>query len=45
MIEDSENKSRAKLKSMPNGTWATRQYVTTLDRKRENQWRGNSSAP
>ena len=33
MIEDSENKSRAKLKSMPNGTWVTRQYVTTLDRK------------
>ena len=33
MIEDSENKSRAKLKSMPDGTWVTRQYVTTLDRK------------
>jgi N-methylhydantoinase B len=33
MIEDSEAKSRAKLRSMPNGTWVTRQYVTTLDRK------------
>src|SRR5919106_6244494 len=33
MIEDSESKSRAKLKSMPDGTWVTRQYVTTLDRK------------
>jgi hypothetical protein len=33
MIEDSEAKSRAKLRSMPEGTWVTRQYVTTLDRK------------
>ena len=33
MIEDSEAKSRAKLRSMPDGTWVTRQYVTTLDRK------------
>ena len=33
MIEDSESKSRAKLRSMPDGTWVTRQYVTTLDRK------------
>jgi N-methylhydantoinase B len=33
MIEDSEAKSRAKLRSMPDGTWVTRQYVTTLDRR------------
>ena len=33
MIADSETKARAKLKSMPEGTWVTRQYVTTLDRK------------
>lgn len=33
MIEDAEAKSRAKLRSMPDGTWVTRQYVTTLDRK------------
>lgn len=33
MIEDSENKARAKLRSLPDGTWVTRQYVTTLDRK------------
>ncbi len=33
MIADSESKTRAKLKSMPDGTWVTRQYVTTLDRK------------
>ncbi len=33
MIEDSENKARAKLRSMPDGTWIARQYVTTLDRK------------
>jgi N-methylhydantoinase B len=33
MIEDSEAKSRAKLRSMPDGSWVTRQYVTTLDRK------------
>jgi N-methylhydantoinase B len=33
MIRDSEEKARAKLRSMPNGTWVTRQYVTTLDRK------------
>ena len=33
MIEDSESKARAKLRSMPNGTWVARQYVTTLDRK------------
>ena len=33
MIEDSESKARAKLRSMPDGTWTTRQYVTTLDRK------------
>ena len=33
MIADSESKARAKLRSLPNGTWVTRQYVTTLDRK------------
>ena len=33
MIADSESKARAKLRSMPDGTWMTRQYVTTLDRK------------
>jgi N-methylhydantoinase B len=33
MIEDSEEKARAKLRSMPDGTWTARQYVTTLDRK------------
>ena len=33
MIEDSEAKSRAKLRSMPDGIWVTRQYVTTLDRR------------
>lgn len=33
MIKDSEQKARAKLRSMPNGTWVARQYVTTLDRK------------
>jgi N-methylhydantoinase B len=33
MIADSESKARAKLFSMPNGTWVARQYVTTLDRK------------
>ncbi|HWP24649.1 MAG TPA: hydantoinase B/oxoprolinase family protein, partial [Candidatus Binatia bacterium] len=33
MIEDAEAKARAKLRSMPDGTWVTRQYVTTLDRK------------
>ena len=33
MISDSEAKARAKLRSMPDGTWLTRQYVTTLDRK------------
>ena len=33
MIEDSEAKSRAKLRSMPDGTWVTRQYVTTLGSK------------
>jgi N-methylhydantoinase B len=33
MIRDSESKARAKLRSMPDGTWVTRQYVTTLDRK------------
>jgi len=33
MIQDSENKARAKLRSMPDGTWIARQYVTTLDRK------------
>ena len=33
MIEDSENKARAKLRSLPDGTWMARQYVTTLDRK------------
>jgi N-methylhydantoinase B len=33
MIADSESKARAKLRSMPDGTWVTRQYVTTLDRK------------
>ena len=33
MIADSESKARAKLRSMPEGTWVTRQYVTTLDRK------------
>ncbi len=33
MIRDSESKARAKLRSLPNGIWVTRQYVTTLDRK------------
>ena len=33
MIQDSESKARAKLHSLPNGVWVTRQYVTTLDRK------------
>jgi N-methylhydantoinase B len=33
MIQESEQKARAKLKSMPDGTWVARQYVTTLDRK------------
>src|SRR5213594_165161 len=33
MIQGSEQKARAKLRSLPNGTWITRQYVTTLDRK------------
>jgi N-methylhydantoinase B len=33
MIEESEAKARAKLRSMPDGTWVTRQYVTTLDRR------------
>jgi N-methylhydantoinase B len=33
MIRDSERKARAKLRSMPDGVWITRQYVTTLDRK------------
>ncbi|HEX2386675.1 MAG TPA: hydantoinase B/oxoprolinase family protein, partial [Candidatus Binatia bacterium] len=33
MIRDSEQKARAKLRSMPDGVWVTRQYVTTLDRK------------
>lgn len=33
MIEDSESKARAKLRSLPDGTWMARQYVTTLDRK------------
>jgi N-methylhydantoinase B len=33
MIRDSESKARAKLRSMPDGAWITRQYVTTLDRK------------
>jgi N-methylhydantoinase B len=33
MILDSEQKARAKLRSMPDGAWVTRQYVTTLDRK------------
>jgi N-methylhydantoinase B len=33
MIQDSESKARARLRSLPNGVWITRQYVTTLDRK------------
>ncbi len=33
MIEDSEAKARAKLRSLPDGTWVSREYVTTLDRK------------
>jgi N-methylhydantoinase B len=33
MIADSESKARAKLRSLPDGTWIARQYVTTLDRK------------
>ncbi len=33
MIQDSESKARAKLRSLPDGTWVARQYVTTLDRK------------
>jgi len=34
IIEDSENKARAKLRSLPDGMWMARQYVTTLDRKK-----------
>jgi N-methylhydantoinase B len=33
MILDSETKARAKLRSLPDGTWVAREYVTTLDRK------------
>jgi N-methylhydantoinase B len=33
MIEDSESKARAKLKAMPDGTWTSRVYLTTPDRK------------
>jgi N-methylhydantoinase B len=33
MIQDSESKARAKLRSLPDGAWVARQYVTTLDRK------------
>ncbi|MFQ5852284.1 MAG: hydantoinase B/oxoprolinase family protein [Candidatus Binatia bacterium] len=33
MIKDSESMARAKLVSLPDGTWMARQYVTTLDRK------------
>jgi N-methylhydantoinase B len=33
MIEDAESKARAKLRSMPEGTWRTRIYFTALDKK------------
>jgi N-methylhydantoinase B len=33
MIADSEEKARAKLRSMPDGAWASRTYITVPDRK------------
>jgi N-methylhydantoinase B len=33
MIADSEEKARAKLRSMPDGTWRSRIYFTALDQK------------
>lgn len=33
MIEDSESKARAKLRSMPDGAWVSRVYLTTPHRK------------
>ena len=33
VIEDSEQMARVKLRSLTDGTWTARQYVTTLDRK------------
>jgi N-methylhydantoinase B len=33
LIEDSEMKARAKLRSMPDGTWRSRIYFTALDKK------------
>ena len=33
MIEDSESKARAKLRSMPDGTWISRAYFTSLEKK------------
>jgi N-methylhydantoinase B len=33
VIQDSESMARAKLRSLPDGTWTARQYVTTLDPK------------
>ena len=33
VIEDSEAKARAKLKSLPDGIWASRSYLTTLDKR------------
>ncbi|MFQ5541390.1 MAG: hydantoinase B/oxoprolinase family protein [Candidatus Binatia bacterium] len=33
VIRDSEQMARVKLRSLPDGTWTARQYVTTLDQK------------
>ncbi len=33
VIRESELAARAKLRSLPDGTWMARQYVTTLDRR------------
>ncbi|MFQ5849379.1 MAG: hydantoinase B/oxoprolinase family protein [Candidatus Binatia bacterium] len=33
VIRDSEQMARSKLRSLPDGIWTARQYVTTLDRK------------
>ena len=33
VISDSEQMARVKLRSLPDGTWTARQYVTTLDQK------------
>jgi N-methylhydantoinase B len=33
MIQDAENKARAKLRSMPNGQWVSRIYMTALNKR------------